>query len=85
MTRQSFVPTAGATTRTDLLDLDETVRRLKPFSRHYVGMRAIPVDRVVGTEGRGGDFDRGFAPRRREVSDRMRRVAKAFPDGLLIR
>lgn len=67
--------------RADLLDLDETIRRLKPFSRHYVGMRAIPVERVVGTEGRIGDFDRRFIPRRREVSGRMRRVAEAFPDG----
>jgi hypothetical protein len=71
----------GTTRGADLLDLDETVRRLKPFSRHYVGMRAIPVERIVGTEGRGGDFDRRFAPRRRELSGRMRRVAQAFPDG----
>lgn len=71
----------SASRRADLLDLDETIRRLKPFSRHYVGVRAIPIERVVGTEGRGGDFDRRFVPRRREVSGRMRRVAEAFPDG----
>lgn len=70
-----------ASSRNDLLDLDESIRRLKPFSRHYLGVQAIPIDRIVGTEGRAGDFDRRFAPRRREVSDRMRRVSEAFPDG----
>ena len=65
----------------DLLDLEEVIRRLKPFSRHFVGVRPIPVDRIVGTEGRVSDFDRGFSPRRREVSERMHRVAEAFPEG----
>jgi hypothetical protein len=73
--------TSKASRRYDLLDLDETVRRLKPFSRHYGGLRAIPVDRVVGTEGRAGDFDRRFSPRRRQVTERMHRVSEAFPDG----
>jgi hypothetical protein len=73
---------AGQTsTRDDLLDLEETIRRLKPFSRHYLGVRSIPVDRVVGTEGRARDFDRRFSPRRRQVTERMRRVSEAFPDG----
>lgn len=70
-----------AATPSDLLDLDEAIRRLKPFSRHFVGVRPIPVDQIVGTEGRTTDFDRAFSPRRRDVAQRMRRVADAFPDG----
>lgn len=54
--------TGQTSRRDDLLDLEETIRRLKPFSRHYLGLRSIPVDRVVGTEGRAGDFDRRFSP-----------------------
>jgi hypothetical protein len=73
--------TGRASNNDDLLDLEETIRRLKPFSRHYLGMRSIPVDHVVGTEGRAGDFDRRFSPRRRHVSERMRSVSEAFPDG----
>jgi hypothetical protein len=73
--------TGQTSRREDLLDLEETIRRLKPFSRHYLGMRSIPVDRVVGTEGRAGDFDGRFSPRRRQVSERMHRVSEAFPDG----
>ena len=73
--------TGRASKRDDLLDLEETIRRLKPFSRHYLGMRSIPVDHVVGTEGRAGDFDRRFSPRRPHVGERMRSVSRAFPDG----
>ena len=35
---------------------------------------------IIGTEGRGGDFDRSFRPRRRRRG-RRRRVAQAFPHG----
>lgn len=64
----------------DLLELEEVIRRVKPFSRHFAGVRPIAVEKIVGTEGRARDFDRGFTPRRRDVADRMRRVAGAFPD-----
>src|ERR671914_2593028 len=62
--------TERASKSNDLLVLDETIRRLKPFSRHYVGMRPIPVSRVVGTDGRAGDFDRRFSPRKRHIRER---------------
>jgi ParB-like nuclease domain len=65
----------------DLLPLDEATRRLRPFSRTYVGLRAIPVAHVVGTESRGGDFDRNFRPRRSAVAERLQRVEEAFPNG----
>ena len=64
----------------DLLPLDQAVERLRPFARRYLGIRPIPVSQVVGTEGRGGDFDRDFQPRRPDVRERWRRVEQAFPD-----
>jgi hypothetical protein len=64
----------------DLLPLDQAIERLRPFSRRYVGIRPVPVSQVVGTEGRGGDFDRDFRPRRPEVRERWRRVEQAFPE-----
>ena len=33
-----------------LLELDDVERRLKPFARRYVGVRPIPIARIVGTE-----------------------------------
>ena len=46
-----------------LLELDDVERRLKPFARRYVGVRPIPIDRIVGTEGRAAAFTRDFSPK----------------------
>jgi hypothetical protein len=66
---------------TPLLPFDEVHRRLRPFAGTYVGVRPVPVRQIIGTEGRGGDFDRSFRPRRDGVRARMRSVAQAFPHG----
>ena len=65
----------------ELLPLDEAERRLRPFNRHHVGVRAIPVGQIVGTDGRGNDFDRDFLPLRPGMRERWRRLEQAFPDG----
>ncbi len=44
-------------------------------------MRAIPVRQIVGTDGRGSDFDRDFLPRRPDIGARWRSVERAFPEG----
>lgn len=64
----------------DLLPLDEATRRLRPFARRYLGLRPIPVSRVVGTDSRGGDFDRAFHPRRGDIRSRWQGVERAYPD-----
>jgi hypothetical protein len=63
----------------DLLDLDDVERRLRPFARRYLGVRAIPLDHVVGTDSRGGAFTRRFEPRHRFSRDRLRSLERAFP------
>src|SRR3712207_5594661 len=65
----------------ELLELDEVERRMRPLTRRYLGVRAIPLDRVVGTEGRAAAFTRDFEPRHRFSRDRLRSLASAFPDG----
>ncbi len=65
----------------DLLPLDEATERLRPFARRAVGVRPIDVGSIVGTDSRGGDFDRDFNARRPDVRERMRGVEQAFPDG----
>jgi hypothetical protein len=64
-----------------LLELDDAERRLRPYAGSYLGIRPIPVNQIVGTEGRVNDFDRHFRPRRPGVRARLRRTAEAFPDG----
>jgi hypothetical protein len=68
-------------TSPELLPLEEATRRLRPFERRYVGLHAIPLAQVVGTDSRGGDFDRAFLPRRPEIGPRWRQVERAYPDG----
>jgi hypothetical protein len=64
-----------------LLELDDVERRLKPFARRYVGVRPIPIDRIVGTEGRAAAFTRDFSPKHSFSRDRLRSLRSAFPDG----
>ena len=64
-----------------LLELDDVERRLRPFARHYVGVRPIPLANVVGTDGKVGAFTRRFEPRHSFSRDRLRGLENAFPDG----
>jgi hypothetical protein len=64
-----------------LLELDEVERRLKPFGRRYVGVRAIPLDGLVGTDSRGDAFTRDFRPLLASSGDRLRSLERAFGDG----
>jgi len=64
-----------------LLSLDDVTRRLPSTSRSYVGVRAVPVDRVVGTLDRSGAFDAQFRPVLPDSQARLQSLARAFPDG----
>ena len=66
--------------RDRLLELDEVERRLKPFGRRYLGVREIPLDALVGTDGRASSFTRDFRPLHAFSRDRLRSLAGAFAD-----
>ncbi|MGH3031676.1 MAG: chromosome partitioning protein ParB, partial [Gaiellaceae bacterium] len=55
---------AGEGRSRELLPLEEATERLRPFARRYLGLRAVPLGQIVGTDSRGRDFDREFRPRR---------------------
>ncbi|HTX74002.1 MAG TPA: transcriptional regulator, partial [Rectinemataceae bacterium] len=57
-----------------LLSFEEVVAILKPGSETYVGMRAVALDLVVGSEGRYRDFNRHFLPRKEFLRSRWVRV-----------
>jgi hypothetical protein len=48
---------------------------------HYAGLRTVPLERVRGSEGRAGDFDRDFHPLRPSGRDRWLRLAAAHLSG----
>jgi hypothetical protein len=64
-----------------LLPLDAVKDRLGFFEQSYVGIRAIPLKAIVGTTGRGSDFDKNFLPRRSDLKERWTRIERAFPEG----
>jgi hypothetical protein len=67
--------------RHGLIPLDEVSRRLGLKGQSYVGVRAIQIERIIGTVDRNSDFDREFRPRRGHLGQRLASVRGAFPDG----
>jgi hypothetical protein len=64
-----------------LLPLDEVRRRLRIVGQSYVGLREVPLERIVGSVDRSADFDRGFTARRSLSRSRLASLEAAFPDG----
>ena len=56
--------------RDKLLPFEDVKAILKPGGETYVGMDAVPVDSIVGSEGRYRDFNRHFLPRREFLRSR---------------
>jgi hypothetical protein len=51
-----------------LLPFDEVREKLPMRGQHYLGLRQVPMDQIIGSAGRYRDFDRAFLP----VQDRTR-------------
>jgi hypothetical protein len=64
-----------------LIPVDEVSGRLGLKGQSYGGLRAIQIERIIGTVDRNHDFDREFRPRGRHLSQRLASVRSAFPDG----
>jgi hypothetical protein len=64
-----------------LIPFDEASRRLRVSGQSYLGIREIPIDRIVGSVDRSGDFDRDFRPRRGLSRGRLASLRSAFRDG----
>ena len=61
----------------DLLPLEEVRTRLNVRGSHYRGLQHVPLDKIVGSEGRYADFDRRFLPRRDEAAQRWMSINRA--------
>jgi hypothetical protein len=62
----------------DLLSFDQ-VRQCLPLTRqHYRGLQAVPLNQVVGSEGRYRDFDRSFFPRQTRTRARWLSINQAY-------
>jgi hypothetical protein len=50
--------------------------------QHYLGLRTVPLARIVGSEGRCGDFDASFNPRQSATLERWLSVYSAICQGI---
>jgi hypothetical protein len=66
-----------------LIPFDEVSRRLALSRRTYLGLKEIPIDRIVGSVDRSADFRRDFKPQRRLSRGRLASLRDAFPDGVM--
>ena len=60
-----------------LISLNDVKQLLKPTAETYVGMKVIPIDKVVGSEGRYNDFDNHFFPKSSHLRNRWQHVDEA--------
>ena len=68
----------------DLLSLYEVTSIIKPKSETYLGMRTIPVSRIIGSEGRYHDFSSAFYPKREQLRTRWVSVDSAIINDVIL-
>lgn len=61
-------------TNNQLLPFDEVRKNIPLTGQHYVGLREVPIDQIVGSVGRYQDFDRAFLPIQTHTRGRWERV-----------
>ncbi len=61
-----------------LPSFDEVKGPLGAFSQVYLGMRIVPVEKIVGSLNRYRDFDRAFLPTRAGLEERWKRIGRAY-------
>ena len=77
--RRAFLRRIGAFLRRDpgsnrLLSFDEVKSALGAVEQVYLGMRIVPVEKIVGSVGRHRDFDRAFLPSTGDLEERWKRI-----------
>lgn len=66
---------------TRLLDLNHFWVTKQISTRHHLGLKTIPINQIVGSEGRCEDFDTNFLPQQSHNRDRWVNIAMAVEMG----
>lgn len=67
-----------------LLSFNDVKKILKPKNEVYVGMKIIPIKKIIGSEGRYNDFDNHFLPRSNELKQRWINVDQAHLSDVIL-
>jgi hypothetical protein len=81
--RRAFLRRIRARLRKDLacnrlLSFDEVKGSLGAFNQVYLGVRVVPVQKIVGSVSRYEDFNRTFLPTKASLETRWKRIDRAF-------
>jgi hypothetical protein len=61
----------------ELLPFDEVRARLPLKGQRSLGFQQVPIDKIIGSQGRYHDFDRAFLPRQTHTKDRWISISTA--------
>jgi hypothetical protein len=70
--------------KSKLLSFNDVKKILKPKNEVYAGMQTVPIERIVGSEGRYQDFDNHFLPRTNILRQRWERVDEARLNDIIL-
>ena len=68
----------------NLMSFYEVTSIIKPKSETYLGMQTIPVDKIIGSEGRYHDFSSAFFPKREMLKNRWCSVDSAVLNDVVL-
>ena len=62
----------------ELLPLSEVRSRIYVRGQRDLGLQEVPLDQIIGSEGRYADFDRFFLPLTNETEERWKKIGRAY-------
>jgi hypothetical protein len=68
----------------DLLPYDDVRQRLVMQGQHYIGLRQVLIDQIIGSSGRYRDFDRAFLPLQTRTRQRWVSIDKAHYEDVIL-
>lgn len=80
----SYILNAMTPERQKLLSLGDIRKLIKPKSETYIGMKAVDIDLIIGSEGRYNDFNRTFLPKKEFIRNRWESIDKAHLKSIIL-
>lgn len=68
----------------ELLPFDEVRKRLPLRGQHYIGLKQVELNQIVGSVSRYQDFDRAFLPKQSHTRERWESVDKAHLQDVIL-
>lgn len=70
--------------KTRLLSLQDVKKLVKPKNEVYIGVKAVPIQKIIGSEGRYNDFDDCFLPLSNQLKERWVNVDTAHLTDIIL-